>query len=198
MGLEGAFSAQHPERLSIILTEEVNVLAMLPTVSLPQRAQGHRDHEGLCLLFLLAEGTEQDCAGGLGSMWEDGGNHHRQKMYPQVAVTASSRGSWQAGQKASSQVEVEGITVPSPAHPLCPLPQATQIPFPSAVESLLHESQRGRILVRETALFYLCCFPEPWPVSKSRAGANSTVSQATKHSQQWPGQPLPHSFGLLQ
>lgn len=96
--VEGAFSAQHSVELSIILTE-VNFLTMLPAVSLPQRTQGHRDHEGICLLFLLAERTEQDSAGGLEVMWKDEGNHHRQKIYPQVAVTASSRGYWQAGQR---------------------------------------------------------------------------------------------------
>lgn len=62
----GTLSAEHAEELGIFLTEEVNLLAVLLAESLPQRAQGHRGHEGLCLLFFSAERTEQDPAGGLG------------------------------------------------------------------------------------------------------------------------------------
>lgn len=62
----GTLSAEHTEELGIFLTEEVDLLTVLLAVSLPQRAQGHRGHEGLCLLFLFAERTEQDPAGGLG------------------------------------------------------------------------------------------------------------------------------------
>ena len=67
MGLVGGtLPAEHAEELGIILTEEVDLLAVLLAVSLPKRAQGHGDQEGLTWLLLLAEGTEQDPAGGLG------------------------------------------------------------------------------------------------------------------------------------
>lgn len=67
MGLVGGtLPAEHTEELSVILAEEVDLLAVLLTVSLPERAQGHRDQEGFSRLLLLAEGTEKDPAGGLG------------------------------------------------------------------------------------------------------------------------------------
>lgn len=68
MGLVGGtLPAEHTEEFGIILAEEVDLLTMLLAVSLLQRAQGHGDQEGLGLLLLLAEGTEQDPAGGLGT-----------------------------------------------------------------------------------------------------------------------------------
>lgn len=67
MGLVGGtLPAEHAEELSVVLAEEVDLLAVLLAVSLPERAQGHGDQEGLARLLLLAEGTEQDPAGGLG------------------------------------------------------------------------------------------------------------------------------------
>ena len=67
MGLvRGTLPAEHTEELGIVLAEEVDLLAVLLAVSLPERAQGHRGQEGLAWLLLLADGTEKDPAGGLG------------------------------------------------------------------------------------------------------------------------------------
>lgn len=84
MGLVGGtLPAEHAEELSVILAEEVDLLAMLLAVSLPERAQGHGDQEGLARLLLLAEGTEKDPAGGLGPHL--GG---RRKAQPAEGVSA--------------------------------------------------------------------------------------------------------------
>lgn len=61
----GTFLAEHTEELGIILTE-VNLLTMCLVICLSQKAQGHGGYEDLCLLFLFAEGTEQNPARRLG------------------------------------------------------------------------------------------------------------------------------------
>lgn len=144
----GTLPTDHTEQLRICLTEEVNLLTVLLTARLPQRAQGHGDHERLDGLLLLAGHTEQCLAGGPGPHPGGWGGAAGQ-VCPRVQITASSQVPLQAGPVGSSREGAEGIPLPSPAWPQRPLPQPHQSPVPDirhffVSHRRLQESRRFR------------------------------------------------------